>query len=130
MTKEINFEKLSRREREIMDIIIGLKEATVHDVMDRMSGSPGNSTVRKQLNILEDKGYLTHRSEKNINYFSSVVKPDKARASAMKHMVNTLFEGSVSKAFVSLLDIGDSDLDESEKSKILEMIEQSRKEGR
>lgn len=126
----LDLQKLSRREKEIMDIIFSRGEMTVIDVMEKLSGSPGNSTVRKQMNILEEKGYLQHRSEKNVNYYTPTIKPGEAKKAAMSNLMSTMFDGSLSQAFVSLMDVFDKDLTQDEKNMMEELIEKSRQEGR
>ena len=127
---QLDLKKLSRREKEIMDIIFAGGEMSVVDVMQRLSGKPGNSTVRKQMNILEEKGYLQHRTEKNVNFYSPTIKPGEARKEAMSNLMSTMFDGSLSQAFVSLMDVFDQDLTSGEKQMMEELIRKSREEGR
>lgn len=125
-----NLARLSRRERQIMDIIYRLGQAAVTDVMDEMGEELGNSTVRKQLNILEEKGFLQHITEKNHNIYLPTIQHDSARDSAIKHLLRTFFDGSVSRAMVALLDVSDGQLSAGDKQQLADMIEKTREEGR
>lgn len=130
MTKKLDLGQLSRREREIMDIVYRLGRATVTEVMRDMSDDLGNSTVRKQINILEEKGFLRHKQRKNVNVYFPTIKREMASSTMMKHVLDTFFHGSVSQAFMTLMKVSDDQLSEDDKQKITEMIETSRKEGR
>src|SRR5215472_1341445 len=89
---------LSRRERQIMDIVYKLGRATVSEVMERLSGEPAYSTVRAQLRVLEEKGHLRHE-EHGLRYVYIPKLPRHvAQRSALKHLIDTFFEGSAGKA--------------------------------
>lgn len=121
---------LSRRERQIMDVLYRLGRASVGDVMKEISGEPAYSTVRAQLRTLEEKGHIRHE-EKGLRYVYLPKVPRHAiRQSALRHLVDTLFEGSSGKVMAAL--IGDErfrfspgELDELEI-----LLERTRKEGR
>jgi predicted transcriptional regulator len=123
-------ENLSRRERQIMDVIYRCGKAAATEVMDELPNPPGNATVRKLLRILEEKGHLRHRKEGNRYVYFPTVSADKAKASAMKHLLDTFFKGSAAGAVVALLDMSEGELSDSESETILELIEKSKKEGR
>src|ERR1041385_6451435 len=94
---------LSRRERQIMDIIYRLGRATVNEVMERLTGQPAYSTVRAQLRVLEEKGHLRHE-EHGLRYvYLPSVPRHKVRQTALKHLIDTFFEGSAGKAVAALL---------------------------
>ena len=82
---------LSRREREIMDIVHRLGRASVTDVMTALSGRPAYSTVRAQLRVLEDKGHVRHEEEQLRYVYLPAESPQKVRRSAVKHLVETFF---------------------------------------
>jgi len=122
--------QLSRRERQIMDVIYKLRKATVVEVMNHLQDEVGNSTVRKQLNILEEKGYLKHGSRKNSNIYFPTIKTEKAGNSAMEHLLSTFFQGSVSQAFITLLNVSEGQLTKEDKKLITNLVNKSREEGR
>lgn len=129
MTKKLDLGRLSRREREIMDIIYLLNRATVAEVSEHMSGDLGNSTVRKQINILEDKGFLRHSQRKNTKIYHPTIKLERASSSMMKHVLDTFFHGSVSQAFMTLMNVSEAPLSEQDQHMITEMIKISKEEG-
>src|SRR5215472_417687 len=119
---------LSRREREIMDIVYRLGRATVGDVMDELSGKPAYSTVRAQLRVLEDKGHLRHE-EHGLRYvYLPSVPRHMVRQSALKHLVDTFFEGSAGKAVAALLGKEGFKISDEELERISELIEKAKKE--
>src|SRR5215467_15782561 len=121
---------LSRRERQIMDIIYRLGRATVGEVMERLTGEPAYSTVRAQLRVLEDKGHLRHE-EQGLRYvYLASVPRHMVRQSALKHLVDTFFEGSAGKAVAALLGKEGFKISEEELERISELIEKAKKEDR
>src|SRR5215468_8139619 len=88
---------LSRREREIMDIIYRRGRATVGEVMEELSGEPAYSTVRAQLRVLEEKGHLRHEEESLRYVYLPAVSAQTIRRSALKHLLDTFFDGSPEK---------------------------------
>src|SRR5882762_1114681 len=94
---------LTRRERQIMDILYRQGRATAGEVMDALSGSPNYSTVRTQLRVLEEKGHVRHE-EHGLRYvYSPAVPRHAARKSALRHLVETFFDGSIEKTVAALL---------------------------
>lgn len=94
---------LSRRERQIMDIVYRLGRATVTDVLESLSGSPAYSTVRAQLRVLEAKGHLKHEEEKLRYVYVPTVPPNKMKHSMLKYVVETFFDGSPEQVVAALL---------------------------
>ena len=88
---------LSRRERQIMDILYKLERATVADVLNTLTGKPNYSTVRAQLRVLEDKGHVQHEEHGLRFIYVPTVPRHIARRSALRHLVETFFEGSAEK---------------------------------
>ena len=121
--------KLSRRERQIMDSIYRRGRATAADVLEDLPDPPSYSAVRALLRLLEEKGHVRHEQDGPRYVFLPTVTRDRARKSALKHVVRTFFDGSATDAVAALLD-GDTKLDESELDRLSAMIEQARKEGR
>jgi Predicted transcriptional regulator len=121
--------KLSRRERQIMDSIYRRGRATAAEVLEDLPDPPSYSAVRALLRLLEEKGHVRHEQDGPRYVFLPTVTRDRARKSALKHVVRTFFDGSPTDAVAALLD-GDTKLDESELDRLSAMIEQARKEGR
>src|SRR5215467_8119448 len=119
---------LSRRERQIMDIIYRLGRATVSEVMERLTGQPAYSTVRAQLRVLEEKGHLRHE-EHGLRYvYLPSVPRHQVRQSALKHLVDTFFEGSAGKAVAALLGKEGFKISADELDRISKLIEEAKKE--
>ena len=94
---------LSRRERQIMDILYQLGRATAADLMKALPGEPSDSTVRTQLRVLESKGHVRHEEEGLKYVYLPVVPRRVVRKSALKHVMNTFFDGSAEKVVAALL---------------------------
>ena len=121
---------LSRRERQIMDIIYELKEATALQVMERLPSPPSYSAVRALLRVLEQKGHLSHRQEGPRYVFAPLLPREKARRSALRHLLRTFFDNSTEDAVAALLDISEDNLSEKDYHRLLDLIHKARKEGR
>ena len=120
---------LSRRERQIMDILYRRGRATAADVMADLPGEPSYSTVRTQLRILEGKGHVKHEEE-GLRYVYSAALPRRAaRKSALRHLVDTFFDGSTEQVVSALLGGEGNRLSESELDRIATLIEKARKDG-
>lgn len=122
--------KLSRRERQIMDIIFERGQATAAEVLERLPDPPGYSAVRAMLRILEDKGHLKHHQEGPRYVYQPTVSRRAARDSAIQRVVRTFFDGSTEQAMAALLDLSSAELSDTELNRLQKMIEQARKEGR
>src|SRR5690606_29440732 len=123
-------QQLSRRERQIMDILFREGEATAADVMDNLPDPPSYSAVRALLRILEEKGHVHHRKDGPRYVYMPTLSMAKARTSALNHVLSTFFEGSVTQAVAALLDMPEKDLSEPELKRLARRIEQARDEGR
>lgn len=121
---------LSRRERQIMDIIYGQGQATAAEVMERLPDPPGYSAVRAMLRLLEEKGYLKHEQDGMRYIYLPTLSREKARQSALKQLVQTFFDGSTEEAVAAILDMSRSKLSDSELARLSDLIEKARKEGR
>jgi BlaI family transcriptional regulator, penicillinase repressor len=121
---------LSRRERQIMDALHQRGRATAAEVQAALPEAPSYSAVRALLRILEDKGHIRHRREGARYVYLPRAKQGTARRSALKRVVSTFFQGSVTQAMAALLETADTQLPDSELHKLQQMIEQARKEGR
>ena len=122
--------KLSRRERQIMDLLYRRGSATAAEVLDGLPEPPGYSAVRAMLRTLEEKGFVTHREEGPRYVYTPTVGRDAARRSALAHLVQTFFDGSAANAAAALLDLQGRDLTREEVDRLSRLIEQSEKEGR
>jgi BlaI family transcriptional regulator, penicillinase repressor len=120
---------LSRRERQIMDILYRRGRATAGEVMEELSGDPSYSTVRAQLRVLEDKGHVTHQEEGLRYVYAPAVPRHAARKSALRHLVDTFFDGSAEKAVSALLGGEAARLSDAELERIAAVIAKARKEG-
>ena len=121
---------LSRRERQIMDIIYQLKEATVAQVLERLPDPPSYSAVRALLRVLENKGHLCHEQDGPRYIFSPTLSREKARQTALQHLRKTFFNGSTEEIMAALLDISEDDLSDEDYRRLQKLIEKARKEGR
>lgn len=120
---------LSRRERQIMDILFRRGRATAAEVMEDLPGDPSYSTVRTQLRVLEEKGHVRHEEEGLRYIYVPVVARHTARRSALKHLIETFFEGSSEKAVAALLGGEGSRLSDVELDRIAGLVEKARKDG-
>jgi BlaI family transcriptional regulator, penicillinase repressor len=121
---------LSRRERQVMDVLHRRGRATVAEVREGMADPPGYSAVRTILRILEDKGHVRHQEDSTRYVYMPKVKHERATRSALAHLLDTFFEGSAEKAVLTLLDSSASSLSADELDRIEQMIEKVRKTGR
>jgi len=121
---------LSRRERQIMDIVYRLGQASAADVLENMPDPPGYSAVRTMLRLLEEKGYLRHDQEGPRYVYLPTLSRDKARQSALKQLVQTFFDNSTEQTVAALLDMSKSKMSGEELERLSELIEKARKEGR
>jgi predicted transcriptional regulator len=120
---------LSRRERQIMDVLYRRGRATATDVMQDLPGNPHSSTVRTQLRVLEEKGHVRHEEEGLRYVYMPAVPRHAARKSAVRHLVETFFDGSTEKAVAALLGREASRLSDEELDRIAELIAKARKES-
>ena len=120
---------LSRRERQIIDILYRRGRATAAEVMTELPGQPAYSTVRTQLRVMEEKGHVRHEEEGQRFVYIPTAPRGSVRKSALKHLVDTFFEGSAGQAVAALLG-GDGTLTEEELERIEELIRKARKETR
>ena len=121
---------LSRRERQIMDILHAKKAVTAAEIRAAMPDAPGYSAVRALLRILEEKGHVKHRQDGPRYVYVPRASRASASRSALKRLVATFFQGSVTEAVAALLDSPDARLSDADLDKLREMIKQAEKEGR
>jgi predicted transcriptional regulator len=121
---------LSRRERQIMDILYQRGKASASEVREAMEAAPGYSAVRAMLRVLEEKGHVKHQAEGLKYVYVPVVARDKAKRSAVKHVMETFFNGSAEQIVAALLDVSSTRLTREELDRMSEMIEQAKQEGK
>jgi len=124
------FSGLSRRERQIMDIIYQRGKASASEVREAMPDAPSYSAVRAMLRILEEKGHLKHQEEGLKYVYAPTVARDKAKRSAVQHLLDTFFNGSPEQIMAALLDVSSTRLTREELDRMSAMIEKARKEGK
>jgi predicted transcriptional regulator len=130
MSKPARLAALTRRERQIMDVLYRLGRATAAEVMERLPGAPSYSTVRTQLRVLETKGHVRHE-ELGLRYvYMPTVPRHAARRFALKHLVETFFDGSTAKVVAALLGGEGAELTDDELARIEELVRQARGDSR
>lgn len=112
-----------------MDILYRRGRATAIEVMEELSGNPSYSTVRTQLRVLEDKGHVRHEEEGLRYVYTPAVPRHTARRSALRHLVDTFFDGSAEKAVAALLGADGARMSDEELDRIAELIDRARKES-
>ena len=120
--------QLSRRERQIMEVVYELGRATAADVREHMPDPPSYSAVRAMLRILEDKGHVVHEQDGPRYVFLPTVPREEASETALRRLVRTFFAGSPEGAMAALLDLDGDRLDENALQRLAEMIEEARRE--
>jgi predicted transcriptional regulator len=121
---------LSRRERQIMDILYRKGSATAAEVLENMPDPPSYSAVRALLRILEQKGHLRHEESEGKYVFMPTVSREKAKRSAIRHLVQTFFDGSPEQAVAALLDTSSTKLSSDDLDRLQKLIDRARKGGR
>ena len=122
--------QLSRRERQIMDVVYRRGRVSASDVVAELPDPPSYSAVRAMLRILEEKGHLTHSTDGPRYVYTPVVSRSAARQSALRQVVRTFFDGSPTKAAAALLDMSGNKLSPTEAEELARLIERARQEGR
>ena len=121
---------LSRRERQIMDVIYRLGRATAAEVREHLPDAPGYSAVRALLRVLEEKGHLRHEEEGPRYVFLPTVSRERARRSALRRVLKTFCDDSPEQAVAALLDVSAARLTGAELDRLALLIDQARREGR
>jgi len=122
--------ELSRRERQIMDVVFRLGRASASEIHERLPDPPSATAVRTMLRILEDKGHLKHEKDGPRHIYLPTVPRDSAQRSAAAHLLRTFFGGSPRAAVATLLDLSERPLTPRERDELVEMIRREREEGR
>jgi predicted transcriptional regulator len=117
---------LSRRERQIMEIVYRHGRATAGEVHRELPDRPSYSTVRTLLRVLEEKGHITHQSDGPRYVYSPCVSTEKAKQSAIEQLLRTFFNNSAVSAMAALLDMSSADLSEAELKRLSRLIQQAK----
>ncbi len=127
--KDHDDHKLSRRERQIMDVLYQRLRASAAEIRESLPNAPSYSAVRAHLRILEEKGYIRHE-ERDLRYVYFPTAPrGRVRRRALRHVVDTFFDGSAAQAVAALLDSSTARVSDEDLDRISELIEQARKGG-
>ena len=121
---------LSRRERQIMDVLYQRGKASAAEVREAMEDAPSYSAVRAMLRVLEEKSHVKHQAEGLKYVYVPTVNREKAKRSAVKHLLDTFFSDSPDQVIAALLDVSSRRLTREELDRMAEMIEQAKKEGK
>jgi predicted transcriptional regulator len=122
--------KLSRRERQCLDILFQRGQATVADVQEALADPPSYSAVRATLNVLVDKGHAQHKQDGPRYLYLPAIPAGSARSAAVQHLVQTFFGGSAEEAAVALLESSDTQVSRDAIERLTRSIQSARKEGR
>ena len=121
---------LSRRERQILDILYRRGKASASEVLEAMDDAPSNSAVRTLLRVLEEKGHVRRKAEGLKYVYAPAIARDKAKRTAVKHILDTYFNGSPEQIVAALLDVSSTQLTREELDRMTEMIEKAKQEGK
>src|ERR1017187_386302 len=121
---------LSRRERQIMDVLYQRGKTSASEVRESMEAAPGYSAVRAMLRVLEEKGHIKHQAEGLKYVYVPTVAREKAKRSAVKHVMETFFNGSPEQIVAALLDVASTQITSDELDRMSAMIEKAKKEGK
>ena len=121
---------LGHRERQIVDIIFRLGEASVGDVLEQLPDPPAYDSVRTMIRLLERKGLLRHRRKGMKYIYRPTQSRESASRSALSHLMRTFFEGSPARTVAAIFELSSADLTDKERQHLEELIDRARKEGR
>jgi BlaI family penicillinase repressor len=121
---------MSRRERQIMDILYQKGPSSASEVRAAMANAPGYSAVRAMLRVLEEKGHVKHKEEGLRYVYVPAVARDKAKRSAVKHLLETFFANSPEQVVAALLDVSSTRLTREDLDRMAEMVEKAKREGK
>ena len=130
MAKEPKLSDLTRRERQIMNVIYRFEKASAVQIVEHLPGEPKNATVRTLLGVLEEKGFVRHETVKGKYIYYPTIPLQKAARAALNQVLETFFKGSEARAVISILKKSDAKLTDDDVEMILDLIKDSRKEGR
>ena len=123
-------QELSKRERQIMDVLYQVGEATVGEVLERIPDPPSYSAVRATLRVLEEKGHVAHKQDGPRYVYLPTVPQDKAKTAALTHVLGTFFNGSVEAAVMALLQMDETKMSGKDLDRLAARIREAEAEGR
>jgi predicted transcriptional regulator len=121
---------LTRREREIMDVVYRLGRASAQDVLDNLEEPPSYSAVRALLRLLEEHGHVHHTADAGRYVYTPAVPRNTARRRALDHLISTFFDGSVEQTVATLVETSKDKLSRAELDRLAELVDRARKRGR
>jgi BlaI family penicillinase repressor len=130
MAKEPKLSELTRRERQIMDVVYRCGSASAAEIVEHLPGEHKNATIRTLLGVLEEKGFLRHESLKGRYIYHPTIPLRKAARVALNQVLETFFQGSEARAVISILKKSDATLTDDDVELIIDLIKRARKEGR
>jgi predicted transcriptional regulator len=130
MVKKKPAEDLARRERQIMDVIHQLGEATVGEVLDQLADPPSYSSVRTMIRLLESKGLLSHRQDGKRYVYKAIQSREAASKSALRKLMDVFFAGSATDAVAAILDVSSESLEPGDLDRMAKLIRQAQAEGK
>ncbi len=130
MTGKKDPQQLGRRERQILDIVFRLGEASVGGVRAEMPDPPAYDSVRTMIRVLERKGFLKHRREGTKYVYCPTKSREKVSRSAIAHLMKTFFAGSATDAMAAMLDVAAEEITENDLDRMTQLIDEARNEGR
>jgi predicted transcriptional regulator len=130
LQKQHKHQVLSRRERQIMDVLYQRGRASAAEIHQSLPDPPSYSAVRAKLRVLEDKGHVKHQEEALRYVYVPTLAPGRARRSALRHVVDTFFSGSVEQVVAALIDRSAVNVSKDELDRMAAMIDNARREGR
>ena len=130
MSEEPKLSELTKRERQIMDVVYRSGKASAVEIVDTLPGEHKNATIRTILGVLEDKGFLRHESVKGKYIYYPTIPLQKAARAALNQVLETFFKGSEARAVISILKKSDANLTDEDVELILDLINKTREEGR
>ena len=127
--KPVN-QPLGHRERQIMDAVFRLREASVNDVLAEIPDPPSYSAIRKMINVLEEKGLLVHRRDGTKYIYRPTTSKQTASRSAVKHLLSTFFSGTATDAVNTILDVSSANMTDEDFDHLRQMIDNARNRGK
>lgn len=123
-------QELSKRERQIMDVLYQVGAATVGEVLERIPDPPSYSAVRATLRVLEEKGHVDHKEDGPRYVYLPTVPQEKAKTAALSHVLGTFFNGSVEAAVMALLQMDETKMSSKDLDRLAARIREAEAEGR
>jgi len=121
---------LSKRERQILDLVYQLGEASAGEIVERFPDPAGDASIRKLVRVLEEKGHLTHERRGRHHVYRPTLSHREASRSALRHVIEVFFQGSAARTVSTLLDPGQKRLSDEERATLERLIDKAAREGR